>query len=176
MAAVTKPPLMKNIEFLDTTTSRSSDTSDGSSSDTSSVVERKKNPLNVKFNSIQIRYYDITLGDNPSCMYGPPVTLDWNYDEMEPVAIDSYEEGKKNPPRRMHQMVMLSRQRKNLLKTAAGITDDEIFAATDEMHKIQKERNMTNIPLPCSGIQDATMSSRRKGQHSRRAWKERLLP
>ena len=144
---------------LDTTASRPNDTSDGSSSDTSSVVARKKKAFHVKFNSIQVRYYDITLGDNPSCMHGPPVTLDWNYDEMEPVAVDSFEEGRGRPPHKRHQMLMLSRQRANLLKIAAGIADAEMIAVMDEMHKIQKKRRITNMTFPLFKLQNVVESA-----------------
>ena len=176
-------PILKNLESaleLDTTASRTSDISDDSFSHTHSVDGiKKKKPLHVKFNSIQIRNYDITLGDNPSCNYGPPVTLDWNYDEMEPISVDAYEEGRGRPPRKMHQLHMLSRQRANLLKITAGVTDDEITAAMDEMRKIQKERNMTKMGSPLLKLQEVAESAGRKFQRSRSfartcAWKQQV--
>ena len=165
-------PILKNLESaleLDTTASRTSDISDDSFSHTHSVdgIKKKKKPLHVKFNSIQIRNYDITLGDNPSCNYGPPVTLDWNYDEMEPISVDAYEEGRGRPPRKMHQLHMLSRQRANLLKITAGVTDDELASVMDELRKIQKQRNMTRMTLPLMKLQDAAESASRKWQRFR---------
>ena len=135
--------------------------------DTSSVAEIKKNHLHVKFNSIQIRNYDITLGDNPSCKYGPPIALDWSYIEMEPISIDSYEEKRRNPPRKKRQMLMQSRNRANLLKISAGVTDDELASVMDELRKIQKQRNMTRMTLPLMKLQDAAESASRKWQRFR---------
>jgi hypothetical protein len=133
------------------------------SSDSSEDGERERpfNPIHVKFDSIQVRDYDITLGDNPSCSFGPPLSLDWDYDENEPVCIDKYEEGR-HPRRKMYQMHMLSRQRANLLKREAGTTDDEMEKIMDEMRKIQKGRNMTKAGLPFSKIHEAAESATRK--------------
>jgi hypothetical protein len=38
---------------------------------------RKQNSRQVGFDQVQIRSYYITIGDNPSCKPGAPVSLDW---------------------------------------------------------------------------------------------------
>ena len=46
----------------------------------SSYYDRPKtdrSKLQLQFGSVNIREYEMTLGDNPSVTYGPPVTLDW---------------------------------------------------------------------------------------------------
>ena len=165
-----KKPILKKVDSaLDISMATVKTLDSSASSSHTDAISRTKSPLNVKFESIQIRNYDITLGDNPSCNYGPPVSLDWGYDEMEPVSLDLYEDEKKhNPPRKMHQMHMLSRQRANLLKDSAGFTDDELNMVIDEMRKIQKERNMTKMGLPFQKIHEAAESAGRKWNRSRK--------
>lgn len=42
----------------------------------------------VHFGSVLIRDYNVTLGDHPSCSYGPPLTIDWDYQEYKPIDVN----------------------------------------------------------------------------------------
>ena len=55
--------------------------------------EQTKNPSKrqVNWGSIRVRDYGRILGENPCCSYGPPLTLDWDYEEYEPLDVDTYE-------------------------------------------------------------------------------------
>mmetsp|Transcript_20201 Transcript_20201/g.22896 ORF Transcript_20201/g.22896 Transcript_20201/m.22896 type:complete len:177 (+) Transcript_20201:321-851(+) len=118
-------------------------------------------PLHVKFASIQIRDYSITLGDNPSCSYGPPISLDWEYDENEAISLDQYETMRPSR-RKMYQMHILSRHRADLLRYVAGTTDDEMQVVMHEMQTIQKMRGKTKASLPFSKLEEAAESASRK--------------
>jgi len=52
----------------------------------------KRVSSNVSFQSVDVREYGRTLGDNPSCMSGPPISLDWSYSKTTPVCINEYED------------------------------------------------------------------------------------
>ena len=49
---------------------------------TSKSRSSRKN-LKASFSTLEIREYDITLGDNPGGSQGPPLTLDWKYNKRE---------------------------------------------------------------------------------------------
>ena len=103
----------------------------------------------------------MTLGDNPSCRSGPPVSLDWDYTENNSVAVSEYEE--KRPPRRKsHQMFMHKNHRKDLLKDE--FTPDEIEHKTKEIKKIQKQRNVTKALLPFMKVEEGAESAARKAK------------
>ncbi len=146
-------PILKKVESCSTDLSEAS-------SDEGTPETKSRRPLHkVKFDMIQVRDYNITLGDNPSCSYGPPVSLDWEYDERDPISLESFEDVKSKIPRRKaYQMHMISRQRSDLLRNEAGFTDDEIEKVVEEMRKIQKERSRTKMGLPFSKLHEIAES------------------
>lgn len=114
----------------------------------------------VKFHSIEIRCYKVTLGDNPSCSYGPPVTLDWEYDASVEMSVDEYEESR-SIRRKPYQMLMNSQYRTKLLREW-NISEDEIGYRAKELKSIKKGRERTKMMLPFWKIEDAAESMKRK--------------
>ena len=48
--------------------------------------------MTVHFDQVEIREYSITVGDNPSCSSGCPISLDWEYDDrLIQVSLDVFE-------------------------------------------------------------------------------------
>merc|ERR1712038_876789 len=122
---------------------------------------------NVSFQTVQIRTYNITIGDNPSCIRGPALALTWDYQECAPIPVDLFEIYRSSPPpsqnqqqnqqqnhesqdsnyyynpRRLHrsQFHMKSKERIYIL-LSIGITEEEIIQVEEEMNVIRKERFM----------------------------------
>jgi hypothetical protein len=85
----------------------------------------------VSFNEIHLRFYDQCLGDHPNTSYGPPIALDWKYEEAEPIAIDEYE-GKRGNRRTLRQLMVNYYARKNILMWAYGYSEEDLKKATKE--------------------------------------------
>lgn len=115
----------------------------------------------VKFNAIEIREYPMTLGDHPNCSYGPPVTLDWDYEELGLIDVNHYELARPNR-RNLRQMMMNYYHRKNLLMHHWGFTKEELKAATKEVNKTKRQRKVTEVFLPVRKVEEAAASARRK--------------
>jgi hypothetical protein len=121
-----------------------------------------RTPTRIRFESVQIRRYHQTLGDNPAVTYGPPIALDWKYEEMSPVQVDEYE-GTRGSDRipDSNKLVLSSMDRRRVLKNK-GFTEEEIDHASQEAEKTRKERAMTNALLPAMKVEEVLQSTRRK--------------
>ena len=121
----------------------------------------KRTRSSVSFHEINLRYYDQTIGDHPNTSYGPPIALDWHYEEAEPIHIDEYEENRGN--RRASRQLMISYYtRKNLLMLTYGHSEEEVKKATKASNKASFQRGVTKYFLPVSKVEEAVQSAARK--------------
>ena len=105
----------------------------------------KRTNSTVSFNSVEVREYTQTMGDNPSCMSGPAISLDWEYSNRGNYCINDFEtNGKRKSygkyPRRLPKV-----HRENFLKYELGYSDEEIAMERKEAKKIQRSVSMTKF-------------------------------
>jgi len=101
-------------------------------------LKRKKE---VRFANVHVRDYGMILGDHPSCSYGPPVTLDWDYLEYEPLEINEYEYH--HPTRRSFRQMNMNYYMRMDLLTKAGHTDQDFAASKKLQSKVKMNRAIT---------------------------------
>ncbi len=122
-----------------------SNCSDESSSKLSNSMKR-----NVSFSNLEIRSYDVTLGDTPT-LSGPPISLDWKYDPQATQVhdIENYEQLRSataenptpaNPRRSGEELFIPALSRQYLLMRDAGFSRMQIKNATEEAQRTAKER------------------------------------
>lgn len=113
----------------------------------------------VSFSNLQIREYDVTIGDNPSCSYGVPISLGWDYQETEVVPLEKYERARSNkfPRRKSRQLVLSYNVRKYMLLKTAGYTKAELREAMEEVKRIKHERKMTDMMLPLDEVMEGVI-------------------
>ena len=133
--------------------------SDADENDVDATIDSDQ-PIRVRFEQIEIRNYDMILGDNPSCTYGPPVTLDWDYRKNEPMPLDEYEQ-KRGERRKMYQMQIPAVHRRRILEQS-GYTPDEMEYTCKEMNTIKSQRERTKMMLPFAKLQEVAESAKRK--------------
>lgn len=116
---------------------------------TSSKLDRS-----VSFTDISVREYDVELSDHPSCSYGPPIQLGWDYLEEMTTSVENYEVTR-NPQRRrdVHELVLSYNARKRRLKQS-GYNRDDIKAVEKEVDRVKRERLITAFFLPASAIDE----------------------
>jgi hypothetical protein len=52
---------------------------------------KNKNKNSVRFGTVTVRNYGMTLGTNPATSIGSPVCLEWEYEQLTTRLIDEYE-------------------------------------------------------------------------------------
>jgi hypothetical protein len=112
---------------------------------------------NVSFSSLEVREYNIALSDHPSCSYGPPIQLGWDYRQKEAVQVEDYEETRSQQPRRgRHELVLSYNVRRHLLLKRAGYSDQDLEEAISEVDRVKRGRTVTQAFLVASKL-DETM-------------------
>ncbi|KAL3805794.1 hypothetical protein HJC23_007755 [Cyclotella cryptica] len=92
----------------------------------------------VTFSFIKIRTYPIILGDHPSCKFGAPISIGWDYHECQSIPVDIYESNR-TERRRMKQLYLNSGCRRMILK-GAGFSLEQISKAINDVQLIQMQR------------------------------------
>jgi hypothetical protein len=115
----------------------------------------------VTFQNVCVRSYDQTVGDNPSVSYGPPISLDWKFQELIPVPLDDYEEGRGNR-RPLKQMGLSYFQRMAILQNNCGHSEADLKEATRKAGNDKFKRAVTKYFLPVQILEDVAESGVRK--------------
>lgn len=125
------------------------------SSPISSPIDR-----NVSFTKLEIREFNMTLGNHPSAVTGPPVMLDWDAQPTREaiVDLDTYEKARQ--PRRKRKELKLSFEaRRGILENERGFTVEEVKKAWSEALKIRKQRQETRMQAPHQRVMDEIYES-----------------
>ena len=107
----------------------------------------------VSFGKLETREFSIALSDHPSCSYGPPISLGWDFRDKESMELEHYEQHR-SPRRQMHQMILSYNVRRFLLLKRAGYSHDELEQAMNEVERVKRERLVTDLLLPASKIDE----------------------
>jgi hypothetical protein len=97
-------------------------------------VTPKTRTRSVSFDRIEIREYSRCLGNNPATTHGPPLSIDWAYNEAGTFPLDDYETTR--PPRRISQQMLVP-----------GFVREEILMDQTDATKRQMNATITAIKL-----------------------------
>lgn len=123
------------------TTSSFADMDSSNHSGCSSTSSSSKIKRTTSFSKIEIREYNITLGDNPGGAKGPPVSLDWKYNKSNSISLDLEDYEEKRPPRRTKtELYMQESIRKWRLMKEKGYSLKEMEKAAKTAEGIRKSR------------------------------------
>jgi len=101
----------------------------------------------VRFANVELREYEMCLGDNPAVARGAPVSLDWKYNkEHSYKSLDDFEGSELSKGKLGYGLGVATKrpslERLHLLKDL-GYSRDEIKEATDTAQLIQRQRFRT---------------------------------
>lgn len=132
-----------------------------------SADETKLVSRNVSFSSLEIRSYNVTIGDAPTSN-GPAVALSWDYDPSatEEHEIDHYETYRTDeaPRRNKQEMLMPPAHRQYLLMREMGFSRAEIKEAMEEAKRVARQRQKTvkGIRMGLQPMEEALEKTRRR--------------
>jgi len=118
---------------------------------------------NVSFSSLEIKEFNMTLGNHPSATSGPPVMIDWDSElNKRVVNLDEYEQ-MRSPRRQRRQLKLSYRDRKGILEEQRGFSTEEVNEAWAEALKIRQQRHETlRRGMVLMTLDDVVESAQRK--------------
>ena len=136
----------------------------------------KPQTKHVKFNTVEIREYEIILSNNPACEYGPSIEIGWEYTDIntadDAIRVSQYEKerfGKRRQEKNGRpSKLYLSQVRREAILKEAGYTNKEIHAAIRDKRKARLQRSVSTFQSLGTRIK-ATVKGGRKEQKVLRA-------
>lgn len=111
----------------------------------------------VSWSSLEIKEFDLTLGDHPSAISGPPVALNWDKVANErTIALDEYERARL-PRRHRRQLKLSNKHRRQVLQEQ--FTDEQVNQAWSEALQIRMQRRETLQRGPVAVMMDDAWES-----------------
>lgn len=96
---------------------------------------------NVSFSSISIREYDISIGDNPSCSSGNPISLGWNVStDTKDIDVDEFEQERELQRSNSSNDLRLSRDDRRNMLSDAGYSLSELIKQSREVLASKDDR------------------------------------
>lgn len=129
-----------------------------------------KNEASVSFDHVSIREYPRILGDHPDVGLGPPITISWEYCDVDTLSLDDYESNR--GPRKSKIQLRLHPNTRKRMMLNTGATKKEIEVATKAANKAQRQRVSSNAIQECAfvcAIMSTIQSAKRKIK--RRSWR-----
>jgi hypothetical protein len=95
----------------------------------------------VRFSNVSIREYSVIVGDNPGGMYGPPLSIGWEYGNEVTLDVMDYEQ--QRPPRRKGREMLIPAEVRVERLRDAGYSRAEIVSLTKPVNVARSQRKKT---------------------------------
>ena len=122
------------------------------------TTSRRRQRRVVTFGALNTRVYSVALSDHPSCSYGPPIALGWEYQDEGTVDVEDYEQ-QRLPRRKLDQLVLSCQTRMHLLVKRGGYSTAELREAMLESDRVKRERLFTDIFSPATSFVDEALEN-----------------
>jgi hypothetical protein len=114
----------------------------------------------VKFDSVDVRYYERVLDINPAVTEGAAIGIGWRYNQGDILSVDDWEL-QRAEGRRISDFALSRDEREGILKDL-GYTEKDIYEATRIILKAKKRRKTTIRNLGDQNMEEAVESASRR--------------
>jgi len=126
--------------------------------DNHKIYCKKDEDSKISFSTLEIREYNITLGDNPGGSEGPPISLDWEYNKgrTQVLTLEDYE--RKRAPRRSIEQLHLPAKKRSwrlLQENTVSFREMEKAAKAAEFIRKQRRKSMPTRSQPIIALKKA---------------------
>jgi hypothetical protein len=101
-------------------------------------AESSSSSRSVQFSTVDVHLHEMILGDNPSVLMGPPLTICWYGSCHETFSLEEFEQSR-GPPKRRNEMIWNREKRENIL-IHSGYSRREIDKAAEAVYKANQQR------------------------------------
>ena len=126
----------------------------------------------VSFHQVQVQEYARTIGDHPDVVLGPPISIDWEPYHHEAHDFDDYETIREGRRKGSKIDMRIHPNTRNRMMISAGVSKEEIKAATRAANRVSSQRKSTVASLEVPAItmvEEVAQSLKRKIK--RRSWR-----
>ncbi|KAI2489260.1 hypothetical protein MHU86_25333 [Fragilaria crotonensis] len=131
-------------------------------------------PKSIVWRDVNVRQYEVTVGDNPSVSSGPPLSINWIYHSPpRRMSVDAFEQAR--PSRRSQMELVLTREeREDLLENVWNVPRSEISRAVRSILRLKNQRRTTVTNLSTSTKLEEVIES--AGRKCKRAFSFQRRP
>ena len=116
----------------------------------------------VTFSSVEIRQYELILGDNPACTDGNPLSIGWkHYTELTVIIPVNKYENERKFQRSALELRLARWKRENILHDL-GYSDHDLAENVRFLNKVKFQRNQTVNNLPVAKMELVVEEAREK--------------
>jgi len=95
----------------------------------------KHNNKVVSFGSVDVRCYDVIMGDHPCCTVGCPVSLGWDYTESGTKALEDFEASRCQCRRPTRDALRMTYDQRRALLEESGVSAGEVRCQARKLHR-----------------------------------------
>ncbi|CAJ1948311.1 unnamed protein product [Cylindrotheca closterium] len=115
----------------------------------------------VKFSSVNVRYYERVVDVNPACSHGVAIGLGWKYNKSKKLSLNEFEL-QKGGVRYCARQLVLPRNVREAIAREFGYTQKDIAKSTRANLKFRNERKQTIDNLSMMPVEEKMEGAKRK--------------
>ncbi|KAI2497489.1 hypothetical protein MHU86_16991 [Fragilaria crotonensis] len=119
----------------------------------------RKESQRTVFSTLEVREYPMILGDNPSCLEGPPISIDWAHDPSTQFILDVNTFERMRGIRRRSDELVLSRSAREKRIKAIGFSSNDIAKVVRQVRKERHHRMVSSQQSSLDPIHEAVESA-----------------